>query len=176
MNILDALTRRASVRSYSATALSKEEVETLLRAGGQAPVTHGRYTDFHVSAVLDPSLLRDIAAFYEDTLGMDLTYGAPALFVVSASDEVLVNQRFASAGCIVQNIQLAALELGLGAVFNWAAGADLPKRPDLLAAIGVPEGFVPLTGVVVGEPSDGRRTGELPERAAERGMGSNIVA
>lgn len=176
MNLLDAIAGRASVRSFSATPLTDAEIELLVKAARHAPVTLGKYGQFHLTVIADRELLGEIGGIYAAELGSDFTYGAPALLIVSADEELPRGQRFATAGSIVQNIQLAALELGLGTVYNWAAGSALAGKGELLARLGVPEGFAPLTGVLAGEPADGRLPAELAARPERTEMGVNFVS
>ena len=175
MNTLDAIETRMSVRAYADTPVTNKELEVLVSAARHAPVTLGKYGQFHLSVIVDRKLIGRIGAFYAEQLGSDFTYGAPVLIVVSADESVGRSQRFASAGCIVQNIQLAALELGLGSVFNWAAGSALSGQPEFLAEIGLPEGFAPLTGVLVGVPAEGRLSGTPEPRPERTEMGVNVV-
>ena len=55
---------------------------------------------------------------------------------------------------IVENMALAATDLGAGACHIWGAVMALSHQPDLVTALELPEGFIPACGLVVGETSD----------------------
>lgn len=57
-----------------------------------------------------------------------------------------------------------------GSVFNREAGTVLPKSEELLRELGVPLGFVPLSGVVIGHIA-----GEVPMRELSATIETNFI-
>ena len=56
-------------------------------------------------------------------------------------------------GTIMENMLLAATNLGLGSVYLMGAVAALNNHPDLVAQLQLPEGFVPTAAIALGHPA-----------------------
>ena len=161
MNVLNVMEMRTSVRAYAPRAVERDMMETILRAGGLAPV-FGR---FHVTVVEHPELLRDIDRVTLDmmlhsgndflekrasTEGYAPLYGAPALIILSAPGGNAANGfNMANVSCAAENMILAATELGLGSCCVMGPMMAF-ANPELAGRLGLPEGYVPLVGVLVG--------------------------
>ena len=151
MNPQEVITTRRSVRAYTPEQLTEEQLQTILNAAYAAPVAGTLYKTMRLTVIQNAAVLEKIkAAYREDGVKTDMLFVAPTLILVSGKKDFDETALFANLGCIVENIQLSAWDMGLGAVFNWAAGTILPEKSELLAELGIPEDFKPLAGVVIG--------------------------
>lgn len=180
------LTRR-SVRRYRPDPLPRETVEALLEAGRYAPSGHNKQA-WHFMAVLDrkilealneavikgfadltpsadaPKELRDAKAKAErQGAQYSFSYGAPCL-IVASNDASDPNAR-ASCACALENMFLAAQELGLGSCWvnqlHWLK--DDPALRAFLEQLGVPQGHMICGSGVFGYPE-----GALPSAPARK--------
>ena len=89
----------------------------------------------------------------EETLHAEgnILYNAPVLVVVSASNEQkFPNIQYANAACILENMLLAASDRGIDSVYIWGATVGLAGNRELWEKLGVPEGYLPVSGAVFG--------------------------
>lgn len=157
MDTLKAMYSRKSVRSFTEEALTKEEIDTLLTAAGAAPVGMGKYDLMHLTVITDKELLNEIDANGAKFFGnpdLHPLYAPAALIIVSASSEMSAEMGNANTGAIVQNMTLAAIELGLGSVYIWGCMAGLRANPELLAKVNLPEGHTIYGSIAVGHPTE----------------------
>ena len=172
MNTQEAILTRKSVRGITKEQLTEGELKSILDAAYASPIAGGVYKTMRLTVVQDAEVLIQISNYYKETGGMkaDMLFGAPTLIIVSGLKTFDDTALFANAGCIVENIQLSAWDMGLGSVFNWSAGAVLPGSGDLLHTLGIPEDFKPLTGIVIGHPAK-----EVPKRELKMTIETNFV-
>jgi nitroreductase len=172
MDVMQAIHARHSIRSFLETPLSRDQIDRLVEAGSAAPspgnsqpwrfhIATGEARDrvnqvmalstVHLTEYLDaigPENLKRVEEFYAN-LG-----GAPAVFAVSlpvAEGELDRINEYLSAGAAIENILLAATEMGLGAcniTFSFWV------RDQLLEAFQVPEGRQIASLVLVGYPAE----------------------
>jgi len=69
---------------------------------------------------------------------------------VSSSEPKFPNIQYANAGCIIENMLLAATDLGMDSIYLWGAVNVIAKNPDLLNELGIPAGFTPVSGAGLG--------------------------
>jgi nitroreductase len=161
METLKTLFTRQSVRSYLSNQISKEELDTLLKAALAAPTGRGKFGDIHLTVVQNEELLGKITAYVAKVAGdpaMKPFYGAPTVIIVSCIPNG--NIHYANAACMVENMAIAATDLGLGSVYLWGFLTAVNQNPDLVRELRLPEGFVPTSALAVGHPFS-----PLPERA-----------
>lgn len=157
MNTMETICARKSVRSYTGEMLTAEELKTILKAANAAPVGMGQYEGVHLTVITNKELLCKIdaagAAMFGDPDKHPL-YNAPMLILVSAKmppAEAMKNVTYSNAAIIVQNMALAATELGVGACHIWGATMATLNAPDVLKELKLPEGFVPCCAVTLGK-------------------------
>ena len=147
MDTLTAIATRRSTRVYKPEQISDSQLQTVLAAGWASPVGHGAYDELYISVVQNPKILENFAEYCGQAFGnpkYNPFYGAPTLIVISAKpkdDGQMVY--IADVGCILENMQLAATDIGLGSVYLWA----------LLASLELPEGFKPVSALALGYPA-----------------------
>lgn len=152
MNTLQAISTRASVRSFTDEIVDKSTTEQLIRAAMCAPSAHNRQPWEFV-------VLRDRATL--DSLASELTYAkmlsqATLAIAVCGRPEVVLpdgsrqsNPRWVQdCSAATQNILLAAHDLGLGAV--WTAADDEQRGGVVRRTLSLPEGIEPLCVIAIG--------------------------
>lgn len=162
METLEALDTRKSVRGYLDKPVEKEKLDAILKYGNKAPIAGQIY----MTAITNKGLLERInetgkqaalASGNEFMIrrvsmpGYKLTYGAPALIVISAPNAGYCGL---NTGCAAENICIAATGLGLGSCFLAGVLLAFQFDPGLLAELKIPEGFVPQCGVIIGYEGD----------------------
>lgn len=166
MQVLNAIGLRKSVRTYAPKAVETEKMEVIIKAGNLAPV-FGR---FHMTVIENQQLLQKINDITLDMMkhsgdeflekraaseGYHPLYGAPALIILSAPNG---NDRngfnMANVSCAAENMIIEATELGLGSCFVMGPMIAF-ANPELAKKVEIPEGYVPLVGVLVGYPLEG---------------------
>ena len=166
--VTDAIANRRSIRKYTSRPVTEEELLTILECGTLAP--SGMNTQpWFVAAVRDPALLRQITALQKEAVlampdlppvmkqraedpAFDAVFGAPVVLIV-ASD----GSRGSGDACLLgENMVLAAQSLGLGTCISGSVTMAFQgeKGKALLGKLGVPEGYVPVFGVTLGEPAE----------------------
>ena len=153
--VIETLMSRASVRSYTDAIPSQEVIETIVRAGQQAPF----------AMQLCSTLLRRRGP---------IPWGAPISFIICAdahrmqlilekrnwslkmNDLTLLLFSFQDAAYMAQNMVIAAESLGLGSCF---IGAAPMMARMLIAECKLPPKVFPLVMLVMGYPD-----GETPTR------------
>lgn len=156
MEFTTLLKTRRSTRSYKPEQITTDELEKVLLAGCAAPVGNGAYETIHMTVIQDAKLLSRIAdefAKAEGKPGSSPFYGAPTVVVISSSrkDSPVA---FANAGCIVENMALAATDEGIGSVYLFGFLKMMNSHPELIQALNLPEGFAPISGITLGYPME----------------------
>ncbi len=151
----DALTvihSRKSVRNFTGQAVSRDDIDKILRAGMAAPTAVGRQPWAFV-VVTDRKIL--------DTLKDGLPYAkmlnkAGAAIIVCAIPEKAHDKKIEFAlidsTCAGENILLAAEAIGLGAV--WTAAYPYKDRMDVVKkTLRIPDDVIPLNVIPIGHPT-----------------------
>ena len=140
--------KRRSNRFLSNKRLKDNEVEAILRAGELAPVALGRYDDIILN-VFQGEELEKLKKEYKETLNRDIYYDGSLFVLVTQKDAKpeLANQ---NAGAIIENMLLEATELDIGSVFIFQPVRGALNNPNLMKALKVEEGYVPVSGAIFG--------------------------
>ncbi|MDL2237675.1 nitroreductase family protein [Christensenellaceae bacterium OttesenSCG-928-K19] len=174
MELMNAIAMRQSVRKYNATLVSSEDIDTILQAGCAAPVAGGGHERIHLTVIQNKELLAKIGAATAKAFGnekFDPFYGAGTFLLVSVKPkESEPNIEIADGACVVENMLLAATGLGLASVYLWSFRWGLKEQPELVDEFGLPEGFVPVSGAVIGYADD-----TLKERQLALNVSHNII-
>lgn len=165
MNALTAIEERRSVRSYQAKQVEQNKLDSVIKAGNCAPI----FGDIKISVIENPSFLDEINNTTLNMMknsgndfmvqrasinGYNPLYGAPVLILISSpqgNDNNAINM--ANAACAAENMIIAATSLKLGTCFVLSAVMAF-SNPDLLAKVCIPEGYVPICGVLIGYADD----------------------
>ena len=168
MNVSDAISTRRSIKKFTSRSITREEMETLLSAAVAAP--NHRLTQPWRFYVLGP----DAREAYGQVLGgrkarkiedpqaaqtMRDTVAAehralPGMLVVAVADNEnpeIREEDYAAVMMAIQNLSLAALELGFGTHVKTGA---IMTDPAARAAAGVKDNERIVAVVNVGEPAE----------------------
>lgn len=162
MNTLEAIKARKSQRSYAQNPVEEEKIQQLISAANNAP----KAGILHLSVIENQNILK---ALNDQTLialknsgndflvstasleGYQPLYGAPVLLLFSAKKGEPYSD--ANASCAAANATIAATELGLGSCYVVSPLFGIKANPELGEKIGIPEGFKPICGVLIGYAS-----------------------
>lgn len=174
METLKAIAKRKSVREFKADQIPDDALDTILRAGCAAPVGLGEYKTLHLTVVQDPDVLATIKETATDCFRdpiLDIYYGAPTVILISTSHSSVPELDMANAGCIAENMMLAATDLGINCIYIWGTVLAFRAEPDLADEAELPEGFVPVASVALGYAT----TPDDSEKPMEFTLGINRV-
>lgn len=142
MNTFEAINARHSTRAFSDKQISDGDLQRLLFAGGQAAIGCADFESVKLYAVQNPALLAEIdRASAGGNPQAHPLYGAPTLVVLAAKKGFLENIEYANAGCVLQNIMVAAADLGIQSVYLWMAMNGVNSDPAIGQKLGFPEGY-----------------------------------
>ena len=157
---------RKSCREYTDVQLTAEQLQAVLQAGCAAPIARGKFEQVQLTVVQDKKLLELIdtaakAAYGDETFSC--TRGAPTVIVVSVQevDGQIAPNMIASAGCVVQNMHLAATDLGLGSVYLGSIQA-VSNSFEVLYKLKLQDGFWPVAALAVGNAKEAAEEREIP--------------
>jgi nitroreductase len=154
MELMEAITKRTSVRSFTDEPVSDEEISRLLHAAMAAPSAVNRQPwEFYV--------VRSQAKIAELNKVGFAKYKAPLAIVVAGNAFRFIpfgkEYWIEDASAATENMLLAATDLGLGAV--WCAVYPLKRNVKQVKEIlHLPAHITPLNIVLIGHPK-----GKLPE-------------
>ncbi len=153
MELLEAISKRRSIRAYTNEKVAETKLKIILEAGCAAPVGRGLYDKMHITVIQEKSLLKEISEAMKSAMHTDddPLYGASTLIVISAAEMPYPGIEIADTACILENMMLEATEQGLGSVVVWASGMIVNHTPGLKQKAGIPDGYSAVSGIVVGE-------------------------
>lgn len=155
METMTAIAQRKSVRSYQDMQISEDALNAILTAGCAAPVASGMYDSLHLTVVQDKGLLlkmADIITEFLKPMGRTNTtlYSAPTLILVSSKEAQAPGIEHANAGCVLENMALAATDLGIASVVMGAPVIAVKMDVDVCEALAIPDGFNAVLGIALG--------------------------
>ena len=120
MKLAEAINSRKSIRSYTGEIISDAELKEILNAAYAAPVGRGKYETLALTVITNKELLGKIDANCAAVFGdpkIHPLYGAPMMILVSTEliGTPKDNVPYSNAACVVENMALKAVELGVGA-------------------------------------------------------------
>ena len=150
MKALDAIFSRTSTRAYKPQQISDEALDTIIKAGCAAPVASAKYDSLHLTVVQDENVLVQIMEAASDAvfkiLGVrkNLDFGAKTLVIVSAGTGNAPGIEYANAGCVLENMVIAATAMRIDNVIWGAPAAAVNTNPELKKQLGIPDELTPL--------------------------------
>jgi nitroreductase len=159
--VLEAIAKRSSARAYSSEMLTKEELNSILEAGLQAPTGMNR-REIHFSVVKgDHPVLDELDTEMRRLRGIEkqgdnFFHQAPVLVLLSAEDGFKWSK--VDAGIAVQNMALAAESLGLGSLIIGCIYDALhgDKKEYFSKAFQIPEGYSFEIALAAGHKTDAK--------------------
>lgn len=151
MEVLEAIFTRRSIRRFTGEPLSKEELETVLKAGFCAPSAHN-YQPWHFVIVRDKDMLQSISQMHPYA---KMLPQAGCGIIVCGDTKKQEKTGFLVEDCsaAIQNMLLAAHGLGLGAV--WCGLYPVPQLTSKMTELlSLPEEIIPVGMVVIGHKAE----------------------
>ena len=151
MNTIDILLKRYSCRNYDGRQISESDLTKILQAGMSAPVARGMYENLHITVVQNEELIKEIFDVTEEEMfkvsnvRRNMNFGAKTFIIVSSLPSLYATgMEYVNAGCIVENMIVAATALNIDTVMMAAPTRSIVDKKELLAKLGIPNGYVPL--------------------------------
>ena len=170
MNTMDAIMSRRSCREYGKEQITNEALHQVLQAAYAAPNADSAYEDLQLTVIQSKEALADITEIYRKAIGNDNAdplYGAPTFIVISSKVPEGDPVGYSNAGCIVENMALAAADCGLASVYIYGIFDDLrlKKNDELNTYLKLKDGKQAISGIVLGYPvKAAEKRGELEEK------------
>lgn len=156
MDLMEAICSRKTCRGYLKKEVEAEKLQMVLEAAMAAPAAMGAYDRMHFTVLQDEALIERISVEAAEAVGRPDArplYHAPVVIFVSCKKEEdgsIGASSYLNAACVVQNILLAATSLNLGSTYIRGCLQYVCSRPELLEALEIPEGMIPLSAALVG--------------------------
>ena len=154
MNTIDAISKRYSCRNYDGRQISESDLDLIIKAGMCAPVARGMYENLHITVVQDDDLIKEIFDITEEEMykqinaRKNMNFGAKTYIIVSSVQPT--SMEYVNAGCIVENMILAATSKNINTVMMAAPTRSIADKKELLSKLGIPSGYVPLLSSLFG--------------------------
>ena len=147
MDTRTALMTRRSIRVYTYEAVAEEDLRSIVEAGIHAP--YGRNQIWRFALVIDTELINKLA---ELTIYKKFVSTAKALIVVFYDQELVYHDMkdAQTMGACIQNMLLAAHDMGLGAVW---IGEILKNEDKVRELCGAPDNFRLSAVLSLGRPA-----------------------
>ncbi|MBO7150266.1 MAG: nitroreductase family protein [Clostridia bacterium] len=161
MNTLDAIFARKSTRAYAPKQIPEEALSSILKAASASPVARAQYDMLHITVVQDDATIARIfeatASFFKEMVGFgaNMNYGAKTLVIVSAILSPMPEMMSANVGIVVENMVMAATDLGIDSVILGAPIPVLSKNETLKKELKIPSCFKPVLALALGYGTDG---------------------
>ncbi|MDR1790266.1 MAG: nitroreductase [Propionibacteriaceae bacterium] len=173
---LQIIAQRHSCRAFTDEPISRADLETITKAGVQAPSSRGN-APWYLAVITNRALIDDIKASAWGLIqrhspesverinsrGGDLFYNAQALIIIATRPTWDFTSEQFDAGLLTENICLAATSLGLGScICGFATQAWRDVKSDdgerFSKALGFPPGYAMTVGILLGHPAkDGQQ-------------------
>ena len=157
MNTLEAIAKRRSTRAYKSEQIPKEAVEAIIKAACAAPIAMAKYDSLHITVIQNQNIIdriNDITAemFAKKTgIKKSTDTGAKTMILVSSAHTILPPEmEYANVGIVVENMVLAATDMGIDSVIIGGAPAIISQNDDIIKELGIPDGFKPILGAMFG--------------------------
>jgi len=153
--VLKAIADRRSIRSYKPEKVTREQIDILLKAAGEAPSARN-LQPWHFSVVQNPALLAEINAEVINVLKEDvgkIFHGTETVIFLSYDSASKWGRL--DCGIAVQNIALAAHSIGLGTVILGRPEPALsgPRAEYFKRQLKFPEGHIFGIAIAIGVPA-----------------------
>ena len=156
MKTFDCIEARRSVRDFESTPVEDAALGKIVTAALCAPVGMRAYDSLCIRCVASKDALSEFLKMSRKEMRdetADPIHGAPALIVVAVRE--VTNVAFANSACMIENMLLAATDLGLGSLYVCGIVNALRDKPEFRQLLQLPEGFAPVGAAAIGYSKDG---------------------
>lgn len=152
MEFQDVLALRQSARSYTEEPVGKEDIANILAAAQRAPVGMHNYKGYILTVITSAAVRGMMKEAYAKATEKpnDPSYGAPLFILVSKTKDAIDELVKYDAACLIENMHLAATELGLGSVYIHGMIVAIRGEKEWQAEASLPADAVPVCGISVG--------------------------
>lgn len=151
MNTLESIKTRRSIRKYKSDPVPQELLNKIIDAGLYAPNGMGRQATIILS-VANKEVRDQLSKLNARIMGTDTDpfYGAPAVLIVLAKKDCPTG--IYDGSLVMQNLMLAAHELGLGSCWIHRAKEEfeLPEGKELLKSLGIEDEYEGIGHCIIG--------------------------
>ncbi len=168
-DILKVIKSRRSTRAFKSEQIKKEELDMILESAMYAPSGHNTQP-WHFTVIQNREVISHINSISKQVMATspiewiknagskpeyDITYNAPTLIIISGRTDAITWRTDCDAA--IQNMLIAAESLNVGscwlgfATFGFKIEGEAEK-------IGIPKGYEPFYGVVLGYKSKADNT------------------
>lgn len=151
MNTLESIKTRRSIRKYKSDPVPQELLNKIIDAGLYAPSGMGRQATIILS-VTNKEVRDQLSKLNARIMGTDTDpfYGAPAVLIVLAKKDCPTG--IYDGSLVMQNLMLAAHELGLGSCWIHCAKEEfeLPEGKELLKSLGIEDEYEGIGHCIIG--------------------------
>lgn len=168
MNTLEAIYSRRTIRNFNGESITKDELDEILKSAYASPIGRAMYDTLSLTVINNKELIEKWENQMAEITGnpnLHPFYGAPTVILVSSciGEAPMNNVNYSNAAIIVQNMALAAVELGIGACHIWGAVRALNSKSDIIKEFNIPEGMVPCCAIALGHFDGAYDLREIPE-------------
>lgn len=155
MELDQVLRKRRTVRDYKKDVqITEEQLKYILFAGMAAPISRKDYSSVKITVVQQKELLHKLSNPCENE--SNLLYHVPTLILLSSQMSKIKNIDCFNISCIVENMLLAATELGLGSIYLTSFLRCVEDIESILKELEIPQGYRPMSAVGVGYQSEAK--------------------
>lgn len=158
MDLFDAIFTRRSIRKYSGEPVSRDEIQTILRAAMYAPSANNQQP-WHFLVVDDVEIMDQIVRIHPYA---KMLKEASFAVLICGDESLELSKGYWAVDCAAatQNLLLAAHGIGLGAV--WCGVHPREERKSALKKLfKLPDNIQPFAVVSIGKPAEEK---PIPER------------
>ncbi len=150
MDFYEVLEKRVSTRKFTDQKVSDEDINILLDSAYKSPIANGLYDECRLTVIKDKSIIEEISNEYNQKAEKtnDSFYDASLFILFSSSKDT--NAKYEDAGCVLENISLAATSLNLGSCYIRGAINNLGADAKYIEKLSLDEGFFPVSGIIIG--------------------------
>lgn len=154
-DVIKCLLSRRSVRKYKADQVSRDDLQTILRAGSYAASARG-CQDPWIVAVQDPQIIGRLVAMNAKVMGTTENpyYDAPTIVLVFGSDTTVWANSLYDGALVLGNMMTAAHAIGLGSCWinREREMFATDEGRDLMREFGLPDGLIGIGALSLGYP------------------------
>ncbi len=158
---VDLILRRRSVRNYKPDMLTEEEINTIVKCGMYAPSAKNKQ-NWHFTVVTNAEMIEEMNRLALEGMaklgigkeeGYHIFYHAPVVIIISSKIE---GYSEINAGCVVENMALAAKSMGIGSciIGETRYMYRQKNKADINRALKIPENYENDISICFGYPAE----------------------
>ncbi len=161
MDLFDAIITRRSIRKYSGEPVSREEIQTILRAAMYAPSANNQQP-WHFLVIDDDEIKDQITRIHPYA---KMVKEASFAVLICGDESLELSKGYWAVDCAAatQNLLLAAHGIGLGAVWCGVHPRE-ERKAEMKKLFNLPDHIQPFAVVAIGRPGEQK---PHPERFKE---------